>query len=86
MFIIYCLKLENGNLYVGMTSNLEKRIKDHQRGQTKTTKNKKILKIFKIESYSDIKIARKREKYWKSGCGKELLKSKINIRGRSSAG
>ena len=82
MYIIYALALSNGNIYVGMTSDLNKRIKDHLRGQTKTTKNKKITKVGIIEKCNNRITARRRELYWKSGCGKEKLKSW----GRSSAG
>ena len=74
MYTIYALLLSDKNIYVGMTNNINRRIKEHQRGKTKTTKNKKILKIGLIEERPIRLEARKREKYWKSGCGKERLK------------
>lgn len=86
MFTIYVLVFDNDFLYVGMTRNLERRIKDYLRGHTKTTKNKKIVNIYKIEKCFNSVEAREREKYWKSGCGKEILKSKIFGRARSSGG
>ena len=82
MYTIYALYLNNDQVYVGMTDNLERRLKEHRRGKTKTTKNKYILKIIIIEKHLARKIARIREKYWKSGCGKEQLK----LRGGSSVG
>ena len=84
MFIIYALKLDNDDIYVGMTNNLRRRIQEHKRGKTKTTKNKKILRIIKIEECHNMQEARKKELYWKSGCGKETLK--LKLWGRSSAG
>ena len=74
MYIIYGLKFDDGRIYVGMTDNLERRIKEHQKGRTKSTKNRGDFKIIKIEKCNDRITARKREKYWKSGCGKEQLK------------
>ena len=39
MFTVYALKSLNRNyIYVGMTSNLERRFHQHQSGQNKTTK------------------------------------------------
>lgn len=74
MYTIYAMLLSNGDIYVGMTSDLKQRIKDHQRGQTKTTKNRKIIRVGIIETCSSRLLARGRELYWKSGCGKERLK------------
>lgn len=71
-------------MYVGMTDNLKRRIKEHLRGKTKSTKNRKIIKVIIIERCEKRLMARKREKYWKSGCGKEALKNKL--RTISSAG
>ena len=59
-----------------MTNDLNRRIKEHKRGKTRTTKNKVIVRVLKIERRKDRLSARKREKYWKSGCGKEFLKVK----------
>ena len=53
-----------------MTNNIERRIKEHNLGYNKTTKAyKPFLLIYKGKK------ARGREKYLKSGIGKEFLKS-----------
>ena len=59
---------------MGMTSDLDKRIKDHRRGKTRSTKNRGEFIVKIIEKCNSRKEARIREKYWKSGCGKEQLK------------
>ena len=82
MYIIYALKFTVGRLYVGMTGNLKQRMADHSRGHVKSTKNRGKFEIIIIENVPDRVAARKREKYWKSGCGKEQLK----VRGGSSIG
>jgi putative endonuclease len=72
----------DGRIYVGLTGDLVKRIREHNQGRTKSTKG--FIPWFLI--YNEIVEtrleARKREKYLKSGCGKEFLKS--NIRPHSS--
>jgi len=84
MYTIYAIIFSNRNIYIGMTNDLDRRVKEHKRGKTKTTKNRSIKRILTIEKCKDRLYAREREKYWKSGCGKEFLK--IRLWGRSSAG
>ena len=58
-----------------MTENLDKRIERHQSGGERTTRAYRPFElIFTEEVNSDRKEARKREKYWKSGIGKEKLR------------
>jgi putative endonuclease len=60
-----------------MSSNAERRISDHNNGYNKTTKPYKPFKTILIEEYPTRTLARQREKYLKSGVGKEYLKSII---------
>lgn len=69
--------------YVGMTENVEKRIKQHNNGETKSTKGYLPWKLFFFETFPTRKEARLREVYLKSGSGKENIKNKWS---RSSAG
>lgn len=64
-----------------MTSNVKQRMYDHQRGKTRSTKNRGKFVIKVLEECESREAAREREKYWKSGCGKEKLK---NIAGWSN--
>ena len=76
MYNIYALFYEDLNrIYVGMTENLQRRINDHKRGKTRSTKNRGKFSVMIIEECQTREDARKREKYWKSGCGKEILKN-----------
>ncbi len=77
MMFVYVLKSEKeGRLYVGMTISVEKRLKEHNAGKTKSTKGYRPWKVVHTEEYPDRTTARKREKYLKSGYGKQWLKNK----------
>lgn len=75
MFYVYAIKsLKHNRIYVGMTVNLDKRLKEHNQGKTRSTKYYIPWKIIYFELCKTRIEARNREKYWKSGCGKEQLK------------
>jgi putative endonuclease len=72
---VYILKSVSRNyIYVGISCDVERRILQHQNGYEKTTKPYRPFKTILIEKYDSRIEARKREKYLKSGCGKEFLK------------
>ena len=78
MIEVYALlSKKNGDIYVGMAINAENRLKEHNGGKSKYTKGLRPWEIFRIEYFRDWKEARKREKYLKSGIGKEFLKSLV---------
>ena len=75
MWYVYSLKsLKDGHLYIGMSKNPEKRLLEHNSGMTKSTKLKKPFKIIYKEECLSRDNARKKEKYLKSGFGREFLK------------
>ncbi len=55
-----------------MTNNLDRRIKEHNAGHTKSTKNNAWEIVYK-EDLPDRPSARKREKYLKSAAGRRYL-------------
>jgi putative endonuclease len=76
MFYVYVLKsLLRNYLYVGMTNDLERRVKQHNNGLNKTTKPYRPFEIHLVDEYPSRVEARNREKFLKSGIGKEILKS-----------
>mgnify|MGYP000456786517 CR=1 FL=1 len=75
MYIVYAISsLEANYIYVGLTSNLEERLKSHNRGYEKTTKFYAPFELIFTETCENRQEARKREKHWKSGVGKEKLR------------
>ena len=78
MYFVYAIKSINRNyIYVGMTNEVERRFDEHNTGKNKTTRPYKPFKLFYSEKFRTRAEARKREKYLKSGIGKEFLKSLI---------
>lgn len=78
MIAVYALVSEkNGDVYVGISKDAKKRLKEHNSGKSRYTKGLRPWKIFYIEYSSDWASAREREKYLKSGIGKEFLKSMV---------
>jgi len=76
MYYVYVLKSINKNyLYVGLTNNLKRRISQHEDGKERTTRSYKPFSLLYTENYLSRQEARNREKYLKSGTGKEFLKS-----------
>jgi putative endonuclease len=76
MFFVYCLSsLSRNYLYVGLTDNLERRFSEHQSGKNHTTKPYRPFEIIFSEIFKTRKEARNKEKYLKSGVGKEFLKT-----------
>jgi len=62
-------------IYVGISNNPKRRINEHNKGKEKTTRSYRPFKILSVEQFDTRMEARKREKYLKSGCGKEYLKT-----------
>jgi len=74
-FTVYAIKSKTDNrIYVGFTSNLERRLKEHNNGQTRSTKAYKPWVLIYQEQINTRTEAREKEKFFKSGCGKERLK------------
>ncbi len=75
MYHVYVLKsLQKNYIYVGLTNDLERRVLEHERGKERVTRFYRPFLLIYYEKYSTRIEARKREKYLKSGSGKEWIK------------
>ncbi|MCH7574935.1 MAG: GIY-YIG nuclease family protein [Candidatus Marinimicrobia bacterium] len=70
---VYVLKSNEGYIYVSITDNLERRLKEHNSGQSRYTKKGTGWKVIYQEERPSRVAARSREKYFKSHAGKEWL-------------
>ena len=78
-FFVNAISSINRNyIYVGLTSNIEERLKRHNLGYEQTTRPYKPFLLLYTEACEDRIGARNREKYWKSGVGKEKLRTLKN--------
>ena len=76
MYYVYAIRSKNKNYnYVGITNDIERRLKEHNLGYSRTTKSYRPFEVILTEKYPNRKEARIREKYLKSGFGKEYIKS-----------
>ncbi len=63
----------DGNKYVGITNDLRRRFSMHNSGKVFVTKARRPFKIIYVESLLDQHDAAAREKFLKSGWGKNYL-------------
>ena len=61
--------------YIGLTNNLNRRLNLHNSGKVQATKNRKPFELIYYEEFEDRIDAAKREKFLKSGKGREFLNS-----------
>jgi putative endonuclease len=75
-YYVYAISSLNHNyIYVGLTKDIHNRIKRHNDGRERTTRFYRPYELI-FSEICDTRIeARKREKYWKSGVGKEKLRA-----------
>ena len=82
MFIVYIIKSQStGSYYIGMTSDLEQRLRHHASGANRSTRNKGPWLLIYKEQFDTKSEAWKREKQIKSYKGGEAFKKLIE-RGR----
>ncbi len=77
-FYVYLLKSKEYNeVYVGSTSNLVRRVKEHNLGLNRSTKPYKPWRLIYYEACLNKQDAKRRESYLKTNQGGRLLKRRI---------
>jgi len=67
MYYTYILKsLKDNTYYYGSTSDLNRRLKDHNAGRSRYTKSKRPWKLYYFEEFSTKSEALKKESFFKS--------------------
>ncbi|MCL5795536.1 MAG: GIY-YIG nuclease family protein [Patescibacteria group bacterium] len=78
MSYVYVLQsLKNHRLYTGSTNNLARRINEHLRGQGDYTRQTGPYKLVYCEKCNSLLEARRLERYYKTGKGREKIKDII---------
>jgi len=75
VYFVYILQSEkDGRLYIGITDDIERRPKEHNEGKSLATRPFGPYRLIYYEAYLDIKDAKAREKFLKSGWGRRSIK------------
>jgi putative endonuclease len=75
MWYVYVIESKkNGDLYKGFCGDIQKRLQEHNSGQTYSTKNGIPWKLVYCEIFVCKEDAIAREKYLKTGWGRNFLK------------
>jgi putative endonuclease len=75
-FYVYALVSErDGVIYVGIATDCEARLREHNSGKSKYTSGHMPWKLFYSELVGDSGAAREMEKYFKTAAGKRRLKA-----------
>lgn len=78
MHFLYILhSLKDGNFYTGITSDLERRIKEHEAGKNFSTAPRRPLKLIYYEAYLLKEDAQAREKYLKTSMGRRVIRKQL---------
>ena len=78
MFWVYILKsINNSWFYVGMSSNPDMRLIQHNTGQVRSTKSRKPYIIIYRKEFKQVDVARDFEKYLKIRSNKETVLKKL---------
>lgn len=70
MWYVYFLELANGDVYVGSTNDLRRRVASHKRGQVASTHGSLPALLRSYVAVESEPHARRLERYFKSGSGK----------------
>ncbi len=75
MYYTYILlSLKDGNFYIGFTSDLKRRLAEHNSGKNISTKPRRPLKLIYYEAHLSKADAERREQYFKTTKGKSTLR------------
>lgn len=78
MFYVYVLQSEkDGGFYIGFTSDLKKRIKEHNNKMVRSTRSRIPLRLVYYEACLNRIDATKREKYLKTSWGRRYIKNRL---------
>ena len=69
--------LKDDNFYIGFTTNLENRLKEHMNGNVKSTKFRRPFLLIYYEVSFNLDSAIHREKYLKTTYGHRYLKNRL---------
>jgi putative endonuclease len=81
IYVYSIVSEKDGVIYVGIASDCQKRLREHNASKSKYTRGHVPWRLFYSEYVGDTKLARAREKYFKTSAGKRRLRAilKANV-------
>ena len=76
---VYILRNIKGYWYTGCTSDLKRRMQEHNSGESKYTSHRGPYELIYYEACLDQSDAYTRERYLKSGMGKRYVKNRLKL-------
>jgi len=73
-YVYILLSQKDTKLYIGLTTNLKKRLQEHARCDVSSTRKRRYLRLVHYEYFVNREDAEAREKFLKSGYGHQQLK------------
>ncbi len=87
MFYLYVLRSDSsGRFYIGSTSHLERRLAEHNANPARATKNRGPWRLVYQEAHPTRGAAMRRERYFKTGKGREEFRRFLGAQGHYSNG
>ena len=77
LWYVYFLELSNGDIYVGSTDDLRRRLASHQQGHVVSTRKYLPAVLRPYVAVADEITDRRLERYFKSGSGKAFAKKRF---------
>ena len=77
MYFVYVLRNPQDRLYIGFTSDLERRVQQHQAGEAGWTRGRGPWELVHFETFDDRPEALRRERNLKRGKSNQELRRKI---------
>ena len=79
MYFVYVLfSMRDRKLYIGFTTDIERRMGEHQGSLVSSTRERLPIKLIYYEAYLTRGEAERRERYLKGGNGRQHLKMQLS--------
>ncbi len=79
MYFTYVLLCRDEKLYIGFSGDLKERIHEHEGGNVAATQHRRPVTLIYYEACLSKEAAMQRERYFKTGFGRQFLKKRLNV-------
>jgi putative endonuclease len=76
-FVYVLVSRRDGGLYIGLAQDVQHRLREHNLGRQRSTKARTPFDLLLFEEFPTRQAARERERFYKTGYGREILKARL---------